>query len=62
MFDNLKDKAQELLGQHADKVEEVSDQAIEKAGDAADSATGGKFADQIDSAKSAADGAVGDDA
>jgi hypothetical protein len=60
MLDNLKDKAQELLGQHADKAEEVSDQAIEKAGDAADSATGGKFSDQIDSAQGAADDAIGE--
>lgn len=60
MFDNLKDKAKELFGQHSDKVEELSDQGIEKAGDAADAATGGKFSDQVDAGKEAADKAIGE--
>ncbi len=60
MFDNLKDKAAELIGQNPEKVEELSDQAIEKAGDAADSMTGGKFSEQIDAAQQKADEAVGE--
>ena len=47
IFDSMKEKAEELLGngkaeellaEHADKVEELSDQGIEKAGDAIDGA------------------------
>lgn len=60
MFDNLKDKAAELIGQNPEKVEELSDQAIEKAGDAADSMTGGKFSEQIDAAQQKADEAIGE--
>jgi hypothetical protein len=60
MFDNLKDKAAELIGQNPEKVEELSDQAIDKAGDVADSMTGGKFSEQIDAAQEKADEAVGE--
>ncbi|MGL4744848.1 MAG: antitoxin, partial [Dermatophilaceae bacterium] len=42
-----------------DKVEELSDQAIERGGDAVDSATGGKFAEHIDTAQAKGDEAVG---
>jgi hypothetical protein len=42
MFDEIKGKAEELLHGHSDKVEELSDQGIQKATDAADGATGGK--------------------
>ena len=59
IFDSAKEKLQELTESHGDQVESISDQAIEKAGDAADQATGGKFADHVDSAQSAADGAIG---
>ncbi len=59
MFDNLKDKAQEFIAQNPDKVEEISDQGLEKAADVADGATGGKFTEQIDSAKQSADDAIG---
>lgn len=57
-FDDLKAKAQDLLGSNSDKVEELSDQAIEKAGDAADQATDGKYADQVDQAQAKADDAI----
>ena len=59
MFDELKAKAEELASSHPDMVEKVSDQVIEKGGDAADAATGGKFADKIDMAQEKADGAIG---
>jgi 4-alpha-glucanotransferase len=49
MFDNLKDQALGLAKEHKDTVENVAEQAVEKIGDAVDSATGGKFADQVDS-------------
>lgn len=59
MFDELKDTAENLASEHPDTVEQLSDAAIEKAGDAVDAATGGRFADQVDSAQRAADDAIG---
>ena len=41
IFDSAKEKLQELAGDHPDQVEQLSDQAIERGGDAVDSATGG---------------------
>ncbi len=38
-----------------DNLEKISDVAIEKAGDAADAVTGGKFADKIDAVQAKAD-------
>ena len=46
-FDNIKDKAKDLAGKHADKV----DQGIDKAGDAVDAKTGGQHADKVDTAQ-----------
>lgn len=43
-FNELRDQAQEKLGQHGDKV----DQGVEKARDMADERTGGKYSDQLD--------------
>jgi hypothetical protein len=60
MFDDLKKKATDLAEEHGDKVEAVSDQMIEKAGDAADKATGGKYADKVDAAQSKADEVIGE--
>jgi MT0933-like antitoxin protein len=59
-FDGLRDKAEGLLGQHGDKVEGISDTVVEKAGDAIDAATGGKFSDKIDSVQEKADGVIGE--
>ena len=53
----LGDKAKDMLG--GEKGEQMSDAGIEKVGDAADSATGGKFGDKIDAAQDAADKKVG---
>jgi hypothetical protein len=55
MFDEIKDKATDLAGQHQDKIETVSDQAIEKAGDAVDSATGERFAEQVEAVQAQVD-------
>lgn len=60
VFDSMKDKAEELMGDHPDKVEEYSDQGVDRAGDLADDATGGKYADQIDKGQSMADERVGE--
>jgi hypothetical protein len=58
MFDELKDKAEDLAKDHKDVVEKVSDEVIERAGDAADSATKGRFSGQIDAAEQKADDAI----
>ena len=50
----LGDKAKDLAGS-----ETATDAGIEKAGDAANSASGGKFDDKIDSAGDAADKKIG---
>ena len=71
IFDNIKNKAEELVGQdkvakgeklaaeHSDKVEEYSDKGLDAAAGRADSLTGGKHADKIQSARDAADGKIG---
>jgi hypothetical protein len=59
MFDEIKDKAAKLAADHPEMVEKVSDTVIEKAGDAADSATGGKHSDHITTAQQKADEAIG---
>ena len=59
-LDSAKEKLTELAEQHPDKVESLSDQAIERGGDAADSMTGGKYADQVDQAQAKADEAIGE--
>jgi antitoxin protein of toxin-antitoxin system len=45
-FDEMKDKAKDMLGQHPDQAE----QAVDKAKEFADQKTGGKHTDQLDSA------------
>lgn len=60
MFDDLKAKAQEAMEQNPDKVEEFSDMGIDKAGDAIDRLTGGKYGEQVDSAQEKADDAIGE--
>jgi hypothetical protein len=61
MFDNIKDKASDLVDDHGDKVAE----GLDKAGDFADEKTGGKYSDQIDGgvdqAKDRLDGLDGQD-
>ena len=59
IFDSATDKLPELTESHGDQVESISDQAIEKAGDLADEKTGGQFAEHVDTAQQAADGAIG---
>lgn len=54
----LGDKAKDFLD--SDKGEQATDAGLDKAGDAANGATGGKFDDKIDAAQNAADTKVGD--
>jgi hypothetical protein len=58
-FDSAKEKLQEQAEDHPDQVEQLSDQTIERGGDLADGATGGKYAEHVDQAQVKADGAVG---
>lgn len=59
-FDGLADKAKGLAQEHGDKVEQYSDQGLDQAGNVANEKSGGKFSDQIDQGKQAADERVGD--
>lgn len=54
----LGDKAKDALG--SEKGEQVSDAGLDKASDAASSASGGKFDDKIEAGEHAADGKIGD--
>jgi antitoxin protein of toxin-antitoxin system len=58
-FDELKNKGEKLAADHPEQTEKVSDQANEKAGDTADRLSGGKHAEQVDSAQQKADDAIG---
>ncbi|AZZ50049.1 antitoxin [Rathayibacter rathayi] len=53
----LADKAKNAA--NSDKGEELTDKGLDTAGDAADSATGGTFAGQVDKAQDAGDQQVG---
>ena len=61
MFDNLKDKAEDLVDSQGEKVGE----GLDRAGDFVDDKTGGKYADHVDQgqdrAKDALDGLDGQD-
>ena len=59
MFDNLAEQAMNLAKEHSDVVENAVGQVAEQAGAAIDSATGGKFTDQIEGVTSQADDQIG---
>lgn len=54
----LGDKAKDFLS--SDKGEQATDAGLDRAGDAVNGVTGGKFDDKIDAAQNAADTKVGD--
>jgi hypothetical protein len=58
-FDELKNKGQQLAEDHPEQAEKVSDQAIDKGGDAADRATGDKYGKQVDAGQEKADDTIG---
>ena len=60
MFDNIREQAEKVIADNPDKVEQVSDAVIGRAGDAADKATGGRFSGQIDAAEQAVDDRIGE--
>ncbi|MBP6995025.1 MAG: hypothetical protein KBB39_02670 [Phycicoccus sp.] len=57
-LDDAKAKVGELLDEHKDQVEEYSDQALDKAGELAESK--GISADMVEQGKSLADGQIGE--
>ncbi len=59
-LDDAKQKVDGLAQEHPDQVESLSDQAIGQGGDAVDRATGGRYADQVDTAQAKADESVGE--
>jgi hypothetical protein len=69
-IEDLAKQAGDFAKENADKVSEVlkseqaegiSDKLLDGAADLANKLTGGKFADQVESARDAADGAVGNE-
>ncbi|MDO5696488.1 MAG: antitoxin [Dermatophilus congolensis] len=60
LMDGLGDKAKSFADQNADKVEQVSDQGLQSAADAANERTGGQHADKVTQAQQAADERIGD--
>jgi hypothetical protein len=58
-FDEVKGKAEKAAADHPEQTEKVTDQAVQKGGDAADQAIGGKHSQQVDSAQEKADDAIG---
>lgn len=59
VFDNIKNKATDLARDNADKVEQATDVALDKAADIANEKTGGKYADQVQKGRDVADGQIG---
>ena len=58
-FDSAKEKFQDLAADHPDQVEQLSDQAVTRGGDAVAGGTGGTYADQVDPGLFRADEASG---
>ncbi len=54
MFDNMKDKASDLVDEHGEQVGE----GVDKAGDFVDEKTGGQYADKVDQGQTAAKDAL----
>ena len=57
-FDDLTNKATDALGEHSDKVEEYSDQGLDKAGEFAESK--GASDEHVDKGKDFLDGKIGE--
>ncbi|MFC7488118.1 antitoxin [Knoellia sp. CPCC 206453] len=55
---SLFDKAKDLLGEHADKVEDLSDQGLDRAGEFAESK--GLDADRVNQGQEFLDGKIGE--
>jgi len=49
------DELGDMANRHSDKVEQASDQGLDRAGDLADERTGGQHGDRVDKAQAKAD-------
>lgn len=58
-LDDLTNKAKDAM--NSDKGEEITDQGLDKASDAANNVTGGKFEDQINKVRDGADDKLGNE-
>ncbi|RBP63676.1 antitoxin protein of toxin-antitoxin system [Brevibacterium sanguinis] len=56
-FDDLINQAKDALS--SDQAEQISDQGLDRAADFGNDLSGGRFGDQIDQGREAADGHVG---
>ena len=56
-IEDLTNQAKDFL--KSEQAEDISDKLLDGAADLANKVTGNKFADQVDGARNAADGAVG---
>lgn len=61
IFDSARDKAEELLREHGDTVEQTSDTSLGRAAAEASERTGGQYDEHIDRVREAADSHVGID-
>ena len=59
-LDDAKEKLTNLAGEHRDNVEEFSDKGLDGAADKANDLTGGKYSDQIQQGRDAADERIGE--
>jgi hypothetical protein len=59
-LDDAKEKLTNLVNENPDKVEELSDKGLDAAAGKADELTGGKYADQIQQGRDAADEKIGE--
>jgi len=59
MFDDAKKQAEQAMEEHPDQVEKMSDTGLDRASEAAGSATGGRFDEQIQQGRNLADERIG---
>jgi hypothetical protein len=60
MFDNIKDKAAELAGEHGDKIEEHSDTGLDRAEQVAGERLGDQHSEHIGQGRDVLDDRIGD--
>lgn len=60
MFDNIKDKAAELAGEHGDKIEEHSDTGLDRAEQLAGERLGDQHSEHIGQGRDMLDDRIGD--
>jgi hypothetical protein len=59
MFDDAKNQAEKAMEEHGDQVEQMSDSGLDRVSEAAGSATGGRFDEQIQQGRDMADERIG---